>query len=341
MPKFGKATRKENKTDKISKKNKKIKKFPSSEKSDEKFNCGKWSVTEHRTFIIGILLFGNGWDDIQKLIKTRSIPQALSHCQKFFLKLQKIKFFEEEFYSAKKLKEYLRTKRNKEKFVIIERLIKAYFKDYEIMFVNRFLNNNNNNFNKLNLVNELNKEKIKNDEFVSDSLCLDKSETYDILKKTSNEKFLYILLRNQQNLFCSKNLILNKKREENENNCFGYFNSKIKDGYSYKESGNVGENNYKKNDSFQFKNIENFLNFCESGIPSNSFCNKIANMSHISNDDDSAQSSFANNCFNFNILKKDLEVNNYSYSISKELDFDLQIRNISKSNLFILFYYHF
>jgi len=70
----------------------------------ENFICSKWSVSEHRTFIIGILLYDNDWEDIQKLIRTISKKEVLFHCQKFFLKLRKLKFLEKIFYWAKKVK---------------------------------------------------------------------------------------------------------------------------------------------------------------------------------------------------------------------------------------------
>jgi SHAQKYF class myb-like DNA-binding protein len=53
-------------------------------------NNGRWSIDEHRKFIMGLFQYGNNWKEIVKLVGTRSTAQARSHCQKFFSKLHKI-----------------------------------------------------------------------------------------------------------------------------------------------------------------------------------------------------------------------------------------------------------
>jgi hypothetical protein len=53
-------------------------------------NNGRWSIDEHRKFIMGLFEYANNWKEVVKLVGTRSTAQARSHCQKFFSKLHKI-----------------------------------------------------------------------------------------------------------------------------------------------------------------------------------------------------------------------------------------------------------
>jgi SHAQKYF class myb-like DNA-binding protein len=53
-------------------------------------NNGRWSIEEHRKFIMGLFEYGNNWKEVIKLVGTRSTAQARSHCQKFFSKLHKV-----------------------------------------------------------------------------------------------------------------------------------------------------------------------------------------------------------------------------------------------------------
>lgn len=52
-------------------------------------NNGRWSNSEHKAFVDGIFNFSNDWKKITDHIKTRNCPQARSHSQKFFAKLNK------------------------------------------------------------------------------------------------------------------------------------------------------------------------------------------------------------------------------------------------------------
>ena len=61
------------------------------QKSNLDFNQGKWSKDEICSFLIGLINPCNNWSDIQAQIQTRSVLQARSFCQKFFLKLKKDK----------------------------------------------------------------------------------------------------------------------------------------------------------------------------------------------------------------------------------------------------------
>jgi len=50
---------------------------------------GRWILTEHFKFLMGILLYGKNWNKIQQFIKTRSSTQIRSHAQKFLIKLER------------------------------------------------------------------------------------------------------------------------------------------------------------------------------------------------------------------------------------------------------------
>lgn len=59
------------------------------EKTQSHLNNGRWNNTEHRSFIEGIFKYSNDWKRITEDVKTRNSPQARSHSQKFFSKLNK------------------------------------------------------------------------------------------------------------------------------------------------------------------------------------------------------------------------------------------------------------
>lgn len=73
------------------KKTKRPENSPTNEAAKEKgiFNNGRWNNIEHRAFIEGIFKFSNDWKRITDDIQTRNCPQARSHSQKFFSKLNK------------------------------------------------------------------------------------------------------------------------------------------------------------------------------------------------------------------------------------------------------------
>ena len=54
------------------------------------YRYGKWSQDEHKKFIEGMRLYGKNWSKIHLHIGTRTCPQARSHAQKFFRKLEKL-----------------------------------------------------------------------------------------------------------------------------------------------------------------------------------------------------------------------------------------------------------
>lgn len=59
-----------------------------SDENEKTFHSGKWSKTENRLFLEGVLNFGNNWKKIQENIATRTTTQARSHAQKIFLKIK-------------------------------------------------------------------------------------------------------------------------------------------------------------------------------------------------------------------------------------------------------------
>lgn len=58
-------------------------------KEENKIINGRWTSEEKTLFIKGCLLYGNNLTKIQSLIKTRSLSQIRSHCQKYIIKLLK------------------------------------------------------------------------------------------------------------------------------------------------------------------------------------------------------------------------------------------------------------
>lgn len=192
-------------------------------KSKNYLNLGKWSVKEHRAFIIGILLYGNFWEEIQKVIKTRSVAQCLSHAQKFFLKLGKKKILPSEIFSSKKLREYSRNMTREAIIKLIQKLTEIYFKKHELIYIN--FNIDANEFNK-----------IKNNYY-----CLNKNQPHDNTDidqynnrtpyENNDENINKIQLNFDLKLTSSKSADnINNKENNNENISFT-LNNKINDEY--------------------------------------------------------------------------------------------------------------
>jgi len=271
--------------------------------SKEKFNSGKWSLNEHKSFIMGVFLYGNYWTDIQKLIKTRSTPQALSHSQKFFLKLKKMKFFDKDYYSAKKIKELFRIIKNEEKLKLIEKLIKSYFKEYELPYINKYIYNANNNIN-------------VNNDFIGNSLIINNDNNFIGLNKNqTNIKYNLIEIYNE-NFFIQNikedsilNLFSLNKREEIGNLITHQLSEIELDKNSNFNSSNMNTS--------CFKYIEKFLNFCQEGIFKNvksdiNILNKNNDKTNIVNingylSEIESIKGFNYNYMNYNFFKNDLE----------------------------------
>ena len=50
---------------------------------------GKWKKTEHERFMKALEKYGKNWVEVQKFVKTRSLPQVRSHAQKMLIHLTK------------------------------------------------------------------------------------------------------------------------------------------------------------------------------------------------------------------------------------------------------------
>ena len=59
---------------------------------------GRWNENEHFLFLKGCLLYGNNWQKIKEILKSRSSAQIRSHAQKYMNKLEK-KYISHPLYS--------------------------------------------------------------------------------------------------------------------------------------------------------------------------------------------------------------------------------------------------
>lgn len=53
-------------------------------------NVGPWSMKEHKAFLRGIKMYGNLWQEVKQLVKTRTCTQIRSHCEQYFRHLRKL-----------------------------------------------------------------------------------------------------------------------------------------------------------------------------------------------------------------------------------------------------------
>jgi len=281
------------------------------------------------------------------------------------MKLRKLKFFEKNFYSAKKVKEFFHhyyTIKNPEVILVfIEKLIKAYFKEYELKFVTTKLIYNNSKCY-LNYVN-------KNDKLIAWTAdCF--IEYNNLEENKSNENFLRSLLQeNGESFYCAKNAVIQQQNineindaNPNANNeAFDFFNLKLSESQSNTDITRM-TTDYKSNKFHKayapcrFKNIEKFLFFCQEEIYSNCNINKeveiLFSINYHNNYDmnthydkisfnlnDSIISNFTNNSFDFSskYKNKDLDTNQCISACSYSLEHSLldsenfQMKNISKS----------
>ena len=58
-------------------------------KRNENLNSGRWTANEHNKFLEAVLIHGNDWKYVQKIIKSRSSTQSRAHAMKFVLKISK------------------------------------------------------------------------------------------------------------------------------------------------------------------------------------------------------------------------------------------------------------
>jgi len=59
------------------------------EEERRNIQTGRWTKTEHTTFMEGLELHGKEWKKIADMIKTRSVVQIRTHAQKYFQKVAK------------------------------------------------------------------------------------------------------------------------------------------------------------------------------------------------------------------------------------------------------------
>ncbi len=50
---------------------------------------GRWTMDEHKLFIVGLKKFGKNWKKLEGFIETRTSSQIRSHAQKYFNKKDK------------------------------------------------------------------------------------------------------------------------------------------------------------------------------------------------------------------------------------------------------------
>lgn len=63
---------------------------------------GRWTLHEHRNFLVGLARYGKDWKAIGGLVRTRTVVQIRTHAQKYFLKTEKGRCFPEEVRMKRK-----------------------------------------------------------------------------------------------------------------------------------------------------------------------------------------------------------------------------------------------
>ena len=51
---------------------------------------GRWKKSQHDKFMKALEKDGRDWVKVQKMVKTRTLPQVRSHAQKTFLKMSEV-----------------------------------------------------------------------------------------------------------------------------------------------------------------------------------------------------------------------------------------------------------
>jgi len=169
---------------------KKYKLFKTEERKEE----GKWSKEEHIKFIKAYINFGNNYSLIEKYIGSRSRIQIISHAQKFFKKLKKIKNNDFDFSddNIKKLSDIFqlieaKNKNNIDKNEYIVNTLISLCESNQNYEYNYF--NNNNEYNLLNDDIKTREEKEEKADTNISSLNSEKNgktDNYDEPSKNSN-----------------------------------------------------------------------------------------------------------------------------------------------------------
>ena len=156
-------------------------------------NIGPWTKKEKIKFIEGIYRFGSDWRAIKKFIGSRLSEQVRSHGQKFFLKMKMFKdpslgidFTKNSNIDKKEIIRALRDIINNSKD---ENIIEIIYKKFEKVRMKKdvFKNENIKSNDKLNIINNFNKE--INSNFEKISIKLEKDDNSSDSEKSNENKF--------------------------------------------------------------------------------------------------------------------------------------------------------
>lgn len=240
-------------------------------KRENFYNDGKWTIKEHRAFLIGILIYGSYWKGVHKLVETRTLRQTMSHSQKFFMKINKLNFISIYNYSAKELRAYSRCLNHEEIIQLIEKLTKIYLKKHEILFYtlidearDKFPNENKYNTEDISKIFEYNPSYFQEHEKI-------------ILRKNSNKDFLknlYNINLDNDSIYC-----IRQNNTENRTNSYSRFVHSIDNNKNSSiitdKSVNIIDNSNSINCEYSINEhnlnsdllfLNKFLDFCNKGI---------------------------------------------------------------------------
>jgi len=239
------------------------------------FNNGRWNNKEHRAFIEGIFKFSNDWKRITDDIKTRNCPQARSHSQKFFSKLNKFitKSNSNYYVDLKKIFIYGKETEGNKKANIVEMLFLAH--DHLDNVLNCEMLNHNllsdflsivkknkipkeKNLNKINMINEIKidfdgnqKENFSNNNNIKES---DKIKNNNL-----KEDLNYKNYSNNRNFICNTNR--NITSHEINREIFSHENEDISQRNSLKKTSTKSDSEIQKRDFIDYNQANENVNF--------------------------------------------------------------------------------
>ena len=171
-------------------------------------NTGIWTKDEQMKFLEGIILHGNKWNLIQKLVHSRNTSQVRSHAQKFFLRLKNFKdgALGIDFASTKNCKQIIKE-------------IQDYGKDKNISYLYNSINK------KLRNKEKQKKFSSKNNKFfIYNYQHEEKEEHKNDMDKSFNEINLLEDDKNTNNIFLENSLNIDVSRNNQTNmddkNCY-------------------------------------------------------------------------------------------------------------------------
>ena len=243
--------------EKISKKNYNL--FETS--IEEKKKKGKWTYDENIKFIKAYVNFGKDYGLIEKYIGSRSRIQIISHAQKFFMKLKKLKnndfdFSDDNIKNLWDIFQLIEAK-NKNNIAKEEYIVNTLLTLYESIQNNE--DNDLNNINEYNLLNDDIKTRKKNEKKVKrkySSLNNEKNGKTDNYNKPSknrknnkHKKFIFENVEINNNLIKSNlNLNVNEKELYSE-------------GIDIKKGIEIGQNENKQESDIFVDKKSNFSNY--------------------------------------------------------------------------------